>query len=66
MILTVFSRRKSQLEMYFFVGQIMGVAVRTRNLLSLDLPSIVWKQLAGKNQIDMHTKKQCGMHTHTD
>ena len=27
--------------------QVMGVAMRTRNLLSLDLPSIVWKQLAG-------------------
>jgi len=25
----------------------MGVAMRTRNLLSLDLPSLVWKQLAG-------------------
>jgi hypothetical protein len=41
------STAPEHLDMFFFVGQMMGVAMRTRNLLSLDLPSIVWKYLAG-------------------
>lgn len=31
--------------MYEFVGKLMGLAVRTKNVLDLDLPSIVWKAL---------------------
>ena len=35
------------LDTFYFVGQLMGVAMRTRNLLNLDLPSMVWKSLIG-------------------
>ena len=35
------------LDTFYFVGQLMGVAMRTRNLLNLDLPSMVWKSLVG-------------------
>jgi hypothetical protein len=30
---------------YEFVGRLMGVAIRTNNPLSLDLPSLLWKPL---------------------
>jgi len=33
------------LAMYEFLGKFMGLAMRTGNLLDLDLPSIVWKPL---------------------
>jgi len=36
------------LSMYEFVGRLMGVAIRTNNALSLDLPSLVWKPLVGQ------------------
>ncbi len=36
-----------QLSMYSFVGKLMGVAIRGKHVLNLDLPSIVWKQLVG-------------------
>lgn len=36
------------LEMYEMVGRVMGMAIRTRVLLALDLPSMVWKQLCGR------------------
>lgn len=36
------------LELYEFVGRLIGIAIRTRVLLALDLPSLVWKQLGGK------------------
>jgi hypothetical protein len=35
------------LSMYAFVGKLMGIAVRGKHILNLDLPSIVWKQLVG-------------------
>eukprot|EP01087_Luapelamoeba_hula_P010094 TRINITY_DN2658_c0_g1_i4.p1 TRINITY_DN2658_c0_g1~~TRINITY_DN2658_c0_g1_i4.p1 ORF type:complete len:3811 (+),score=698.07 TRINITY_DN2658_c0_g1_i4:295-11727(+) len=35
------------LSMYAFVGKLMGVAIRGKHMLNLDLPSIVWKQLVG-------------------
>jgi hypothetical protein len=31
--------------MYAFVGKLMGIAIRGKHILNLDLPSIVWKQL---------------------
>lgn len=40
-----------QLSLYKFVGRLMGLALRTRNLLNLSLPSLVWKALC-KEQID--------------
>jgi hypothetical protein len=33
--------------MFAFVGKLMGVALRGKHTLNLDLPSIVWKQLVG-------------------
>lgn len=36
-----------QLSMFSFVGKLMGVAMRAKHVLNLDLPSIVWKQIAG-------------------
>jgi len=35
------------LAMYEFLGRLMGVAMRTGVLLTLDLPSFVWKPLVG-------------------
>lgn len=34
-----------QLSMYSFVGKLMGIAIRGKHFLNLDLPSILWKQL---------------------
>lgn len=33
------------LKMFEFLGAMMGLAIRTKNFLNLDLPSMVWKQL---------------------
>lgn len=37
--------RPLHLSMLEFVGKLMGLAIRTKLLLGLDLPSIVWKAL---------------------
>jgi hypothetical protein len=37
-----------QLEQFEFVGKMMGLALRTRNLFAMDLPSLVWKPLLGQ------------------
>jgi hypothetical protein len=34
-----------QLELFTFLGKLLGMALRTRVILSLDLPSMFWKQL---------------------
>ena len=39
----------SFVAMYEFVGKLMGIAMRTKNPLVVDLPSIVWKQLCGED-----------------
>jgi len=36
------------LQMYEFLGKLMGAAMRSGNLLDLDLPSIVWKGLCSQ------------------
>jgi len=41
------STNSLQLSMYSFVGKLMGVAIRGKHILNLDLPSMVWKQLVG-------------------
>ena len=41
------ARSALELDLFFFLGQLMAVAMRTRNLLSIDLPSLVWKALVG-------------------
>ena len=38
----------AQLAQLEFVGQLMGIALRTRLPLALDLPSTVWKSLLGQ------------------
>jgi len=35
------------LNMYRFVGKLMGLAIRTKDFLQFDFPSIVWKPLVG-------------------
>ncbi len=35
------------IAMFEFVGKLMGMALRTKELLPLDLPSMVWKPLVG-------------------
>lgn len=39
--------RPLYLTMYEFLGKLMGLAIRTKNILNLNLPSIVWKPLVG-------------------
>ena len=39
------SRSPTELNMFRFVGRLMGLAMRTGELLFLDLPSVVWKPL---------------------
>ncbi len=34
--------------MYELLGRLMGVAIRTKNPLPLDLPSFFWKPLVGQ------------------
>lgn len=34
-------------SLYEFLGQLMGLAIRTKNLLNLNFPSMVWKLLVG-------------------
>jgi hypothetical protein len=41
------ARSPLELEMLEFLGRLMGLAIRTRQCLDLNLPSIVWKQLVG-------------------
>eukprot|EP00026_Physarum_polycephalum_P000459 Phypoly_transcript_00460.p1 GENE.Phypoly_transcript_00460~~Phypoly_transcript_00460.p1 ORF type:complete len:982 (+),score=122.97 Phypoly_transcript_00460:1742-4687(+) len=35
------------LSMYSFIGKLLGIALRSKNTLSLSFPSIVWKPLVG-------------------
>lgn len=37
------------IEMYHFLGRLMGAALRTSFTLPLSLPSLVWKQLLGES-----------------
>lgn len=39
---------RSLLRLFRFLGQLMGMAIRTGNLLSLDLAPIVWRPLVGE------------------
>ena len=39
---------KTALEMLEFVGVLVGIAMRTKNPLALDMPSVVWKRLCGE------------------
>eukprot|EP01083_Nonionella_stella_P141962 438335_1 len=35
-------------QLFEFLGRLIGIAMRTRVILSLDLPSIVWKMICGE------------------
>jgi len=39
------STSETQLEMFAFLGKMMGIAIRSEGYLALNLPSIVWKLL---------------------
>ncbi|CAM9214773.1 unnamed protein product [Chrysoparadoxa australica] len=38
----------TELEMFHFLGRLMGLAIRTKLFLDLNFPSLVWKQLVGQ------------------
>jgi len=40
-------KKRMHLRMYRFLGQLMGMSIRTGVLLTLDLPAFVWKPLVG-------------------
>jgi E3 ubiquitin-protein ligase HERC2 len=53
------------LSMYAFVGKLMGIAIRGKHILNLDLPSIVWKQLVPTTHTHTHTHTKTHTQTHT-
>jgi len=62
-----------QLSMLSFVGKLMGIAIRGKHMLNLDLPSIVWKLLVGSEVgrsdlegIDAHSYKLYDLFHSTD
>eukprot|EP01038_Epipyxis_sp_PR26KG_P004657 gene4657-6544_t len=42
---------KTQLEMYRFLGKLMGVSIRSKNYLALNFPSLIWKLLVNDNPL---------------
>ena len=46
------STSAQHLQMYEFIGKLMGLAIRTKNLWNLSLPSIVWKALVQEEITD--------------
>jgi hypothetical protein len=36
------------MDMFCFLGKLMGIAIRTKDYLALDIPSIIWKLLVGE------------------
>jgi len=42
------STKALYLSMFEFLGKLMGLAIRSKDLLPLDLPSIVWKGIIGE------------------
>uniref|UniRef100_A0A6B2L0G6 HECT domain-containing protein n=1 Tax=Arcella intermedia TaxID=1963864 RepID=A0A6B2L0G6_9EUKA len=54
------AKSDEELRMYRFLGQLMGMSVRTGVLMILDLPSFVWKPLLGRslNSEDLHSIDQ--------
>lgn len=41
-----------QLRMYAFVGKLMGIAIRAKHLLNLDIPPLIWKLLVGQTPLE--------------
>jgi hypothetical protein len=46
-VCTPSANNRLSMKMFRFVGQLMGMAIRTGVMLTLDLPSFVWKPLVG-------------------
>jgi hypothetical protein len=46
-VVTPSSNSRTYLKMFRFLGQLMGMAMRTGVMLSIDLPSFFWKPLVG-------------------
>lgn len=46
-VVTPSSNSNTYLKMYRFIGQLMGMAMRTGVMLAIDLPSFFWKPLVG-------------------
>jgi len=46
-LITPSSNSSTYLKMYRFLGQLMGMAMRTGVMLAIDLPSFFWKPLVG-------------------
>jgi hypothetical protein len=38
---------RTEMEMLAFVGKLMGIAIRSKEYLALNIPSIIWKLIAG-------------------
>ena len=50
----------ADLNLYYFLGVMMGICIRTGAKMILDLPKIVWKQLVGqKINIDDISEVEC-------
>jgi hypothetical protein len=43
------STRKDQIEMFKFLGKLMGCAIRSQNFMDINLSPFVWKMIAGEN-----------------
>ena len=47
-VIKALSQSEEHLQMFRFLGQLMGVALRSSVFLSLDLPSLFWKSFVGE------------------
>ncbi len=54
--------RATRLAAYNFVGQLLGLAIRSQNLLPLNWPSLVWKQLVN-DPVTLDDLKKCDVLT---
>lgn len=62
------SNSAHQLRMFAFIGKLMGVAIRGKHLLNLDIPPLIWKQLVGEpvSEHDLMAIDTIGMRTLLD
>jgi hypothetical protein len=44
-VLNSASRSPTHMEMFAFFGKLMGIAIRSKEYLALNIPSIIWKLL---------------------
>jgi hypothetical protein len=48
-VLNPASRSATHLEMFSFLGKLMGIAIRSKEYLALSIPSLIWKLLVNDN-----------------